>query len=53
MRTTKKVNDDHVGETSAAKTASPTPIARAATTAPPRLPSPPRTTIVSRREMRS
>ena len=53
IRTTKNTNDDQVGEMVAASTASDTPMTSAATTAPARLPRPPRTMIVSRREIRS
>src|SRR5256885_259685 len=52
-RTTKNENAAQVGEISTATTASVTPIRSAATTAPPRLPSPPSTTIESSREIRS
>src|SRR5439155_24021492 len=52
ISTTKKENAAQVGEISTATTASIAPIARAATTAPPRLPSPPSTTIEGGREIR-
>ena len=53
IRTMKNAKLDHVGETSTAKTDSPTPMKSAATTAPPIEPSPARTMIVSSREIRS
>src|SRR6266511_2770416 len=52
-RTAKKANDDHTGDSVAATTASATPMSNAATTEPPRLPSPPSTTIDNSREIRS
>jgi len=49
----KNVNDDQVGEISAANTASAIPMNSAAMMAPPRLPSPPSTMIERSREIRS
>ena len=53
ISTMKNVNEAQVGEISAANTASVTPMSSAATIAPPRLPIPPSTMIVSSREIRS
>src|SRR5207302_3490142 len=53
ISTTKYENAAHVGAHSTATTASVTPMTSAATTAPPRLPRPPSTTIESSREIRS
>ena len=53
IRTTKNENDAQIGEISTATIASITPMTSAATTAPPRLPRPPSTTIESSREIRS
>ena len=53
MRMTKKVISDQAGEIVAATIAEDVDTITPATTAPPTLPSPPRTTMDSNREMRS